>query len=438
MEQESSARQKQNARRFPTPGQVLCIVATVVVVGLLVVLGYGQEWTGFGRSVEQVGDNRDLRRAKTLWDWLQLLVVPVALAILGFWFNRVQREQELARQESQRRLELDRQEAQRQRELQSQEAQRERELEVEDRRRQRELEIEARRAQEAALQSYLDQAGDLLLNNTVDTSDSSGWARIFLRARTLATLGELDGPRKGRIVRFLYEAGLISGEQPLISLSDADLIGVVLSGIQELGEYTNVGFANLKGINLEDTLLLEGELAGADMDEAVLTLSDLRGADLMKAKLNGANLGLANLTNAILIGAELNETRLNDANLSEAKLDFAELKGATLPGATFWNTEFGKADLAGADLKLADLGGADLESVRGLTQDQVNEAQGTAQGSGESKGRPDTKLPPHLEVPALWRKLPSEQLIIRRQELDEQREQLRREVEVARRRQDES
>jgi hypothetical protein len=153
MEQESSARQKQNTRRFPTPGHVLCIVATVVVVGLLVVLGYGQEWTGFGRSVEQVGDNRDLRRAKTLWDWLQLLVVPVALAILGFWFNRVQREQELARQESQRRLELDRQEAQRQRELQSQEAQRERELEVEDRRRQRELEIEARRAQEAALQS---------------------------------------------------------------------------------------------------------------------------------------------------------------------------------------------------------------------------------------------------------------------------------------------
>jgi uncharacterized protein YjbI with pentapeptide repeats len=251
-------------------------------------------------------------------------------------------------------------------------------------------------------------------------------------------LGELDGPRKGNVVRFLYEAGLISGEQALISLSDADLIGVVLSGIQELGEYSNVRFASLKGVNLEDTLLLEAELAGADMDEAVVTLGDLRRADLMKAKLNGANLGLANLTNAILIGAELNETRLNDANLSEAKLDFAELKGATLPGATFWNTEFGKADLAGADLKSADLGGADLESVRGLTQDQVNEAQGTAQGSGESKGRPDTKLPPHLEVPALWSKSPSEQLIIWRQKLDEQREQLRREVEVAGGRQDES
>jgi hypothetical protein len=31
----------------------------------------------------------------TLWDWLNLLVVPVVIAGVGIWFNRQQREREL-------------------------------------------------------------------------------------------------------------------------------------------------------------------------------------------------------------------------------------------------------------------------------------------------------------------------------------------------------
>ncbi len=29
---------------------------------------------------------------KTLWDWLQLLIIPVVLAVAGFWFNHRERK----------------------------------------------------------------------------------------------------------------------------------------------------------------------------------------------------------------------------------------------------------------------------------------------------------------------------------------------------------
>src|SRR6266487_3259812 len=31
---------------------------------------------------------------KNLWDWLQLLIVPAALAIGGFWLNQIQKDRE--------------------------------------------------------------------------------------------------------------------------------------------------------------------------------------------------------------------------------------------------------------------------------------------------------------------------------------------------------
>ena len=52
-------------------------VAAVVV---LIRVGQYYEWTGFGKSVQP-------QPRKTLWDWLQLLIVPLALAVIGFAFT---------------------------------------------------------------------------------------------------------------------------------------------------------------------------------------------------------------------------------------------------------------------------------------------------------------------------------------------------------------
>lgn len=60
--------------------------------------GYQWAWTGFaghfGPTKNKAGD-RDYYPAKTLWDWLQLFLIPLTLAVAGFLFNRAQQRREL-------------------------------------------------------------------------------------------------------------------------------------------------------------------------------------------------------------------------------------------------------------------------------------------------------------------------------------------------------
>ena len=61
----------------------------LVVVIALIIFGYRLSWTGFN------GNNKS---GKTLWDWLQLLIVPVVLSVAAFFFNLAtsRREQKIA------------------------------------------------------------------------------------------------------------------------------------------------------------------------------------------------------------------------------------------------------------------------------------------------------------------------------------------------------
>ena len=79
---------------------------------------------------------------KTLWDWLQLLIVPLALAVIGFVFSIQQANRQ------------DAIEAKRAHQAQM----------LEDQRAQAEQEIQAKRTEQATLQAYLDQMGTLLLD----------------------------------------------------------------------------------------------------------------------------------------------------------------------------------------------------------------------------------------------------------------------------------
>ena len=78
--------QQQQSRWRPTRRQLLWAgsIVGVVAVLLLIRLGYTYPWTGFGKSKV----NEAVQPAKTLWDWLGLLIVPVVLAIGGYFFTR--------------------------------------------------------------------------------------------------------------------------------------------------------------------------------------------------------------------------------------------------------------------------------------------------------------------------------------------------------------
>jgi hypothetical protein len=200
---------EERARRVPMWLVVLAVLALVGVVVGVIVYGYlfKPGWIG-------VSD-------KKFWDYLELLIVPAALALGVYWLNRAQIARERKAEEARQR---------REREVQA--AQRERELEVED-----------QRAQDVALQAYLDQMSQLLIDYELLRAQPDDNLSVVARVRTLTVLPRLDGRRKRSILQFLYESGLIERDGTVVDLKGADLSKANLSEV-------NLSEVNLSEVNL--------------------------------------------------------------------------------------------------------------------------------------------------------------------------------------------
>jgi uncharacterized protein YjbI with pentapeptide repeats len=257
-------------------GKVWKALAVVVFFALLIwgaLQGYSFAWTGFG---DYTNSNDELIRGKTLWDWMELFIIPIFLGVGAFLLNRSERNNE--------------------------------------------REIATDRQSEAALQSYIDRMADLLLNEKLRTTKNRE-VRDVARTRTLSVLRGLDGNRKGLLLRFLQEAKLIEKKKPVVVLrmaylNDANLTNADLSG------------ANLSGAYLNDAFLVLADLSDADLSGAYLG-----GADLLRAQLSGANLSGAYLNDTDLEDADLTNADLSDTDLSGANLNGADLSDANLCGA---------------------------------------------------------------------------------------------------------
>ena len=262
--------------------------------------GRAWDWTGFGD--------------KTAWDWMQLLIVPVVLAVGALLFN----------------LSLNA-----------------RQLETEERCAAAQIEAEDQRAQEERLQTYLEQMGTLLIDEGLLDSEEDDEARYLARARTLAVLRRADDSQKRSVVEFLAESGLAgigpprNGDEPVVSLADANLAGADLALLDYLWG------ADLTEADLSDAFMMRIDLDSASLARAQLDRADLTDAHLPRADLTDADLPNANLQLADLRGANLEDTNLEGANLSEANLEgatgvsveeleeqAASLEAATMPDGT--------------------------------------------------------------------------------------------------------
>jgi hypothetical protein len=177
-------------------------------------------------------------RGKTVWDWMTLLIVPLALVVIGLVFTMLQdaRQQKIEDNRAQQAQKIENQRAKAERELAEQ------------------------RAQDEALQAYLDQMSGLLLERDLRTSEEDSEVRTLAQARTLTVLERLDPSRKTAVMQFLVEARLVQsvkGRGPILILFEADLSGA--------------------------------DLVRADLSDANLFLADLSNANLRYADLYGAS-----------------------------------------------------------------------------------------------------------------------------------------------------
>jgi uncharacterized protein YjbI with pentapeptide repeats len=281
---------------------------------------------------------------KTVWDWLQLLIVPIVLAVASFWFTL---QQDIRQQAT-----------------------------------------EEQRAQDAALQAYLDKIGEFMLRNDDPLGESKEGDEVntLARSRTLTVLSRLEGDQKARVVQFLYEARLIGTERPVLDLRGAALSDVLLKNADLSG--ADLSDVALRNANLRNADLGGATLSGADLTNATLSGANLLNADLLNADLSraslldDADLRGANLSGAVLrytwldganlSGANLSGANLSDAGLLNASLEGAELKDANLSRTVSYDTDLRGANLSGAVLRYASLDGANLSGANLNEADMIN------------------------------------------------------------------
>jgi len=245
---------------------VLFSLLVVIVIWISTkIVGYPYpDWTGF--------------RAKTLWDWMELLIIPAVLTFGVILINQGQKA-------------IDK-----------------RQIEEGER--------------ENALQTYLDKMTELLLENKLRLSNATSEEHQIARTRTITVLRRLDSERKGIIIRFLFEANLILGDDSEIAI---ELIGADLSRADFSNTY--LGEINLNGTNLNGAIF-----QNTDFSDSYLQGSSLHNANLSNAILAGVDLSYADLRNANLTGTDLTGANLTGASVTRKQLKSAKsVNGAIFP-----------------------------------------------------------------------------------------------------------
>lgn len=136
--------------------------------------------------------------------------------------------------------------------------------------------------------------------------------QAYMHELTREVLTRLDALRKGKLLTFLSQSGLLSGEKR-IRLQGADFCHTDLNN-QDL-PYADLREINLEQANLQRANLFEVNFSSANLQQADLSLANLQGANLQHADLTGAVLERTNLLDANLTGAQVTQAQLSKARL---------------------------------------------------------------------------------------------------------------------------
>lgn len=251
------------------------IIITIVLLALLGYIAYlaflpePPDWTGFGERVK----DPNIQPAKTLFDWLKLLIIPLSLVLLGWSYKEAEKSKAKNSEEE--------------------------------------------RSRNETLNSFFNVITDLLQNHNLANSPSIQ-TRAMAKARINMTLSQLDGARKGQVLQFLYESDLIDISPKLrllgANFNDSILDQIVLGDSEIRGAYfknASIKNANLNKIILNSSILEKANLSGSQVDNADFGYTNLKKCKLKNMDLTKVNFEGADLTNANLRGSTISQSQLD-------------------------------------------------------------------------------------------------------------------------------
>ncbi|WP_288124670.1 pentapeptide repeat-containing protein [Microcystis sp. LE19-131.1A] len=281
----------------------LLIIANVAIVSNWIA---NFKWSGFQK--------------KSFWDWLQLLIVPLMLALGAFYLNSAAefRDNQIAQEQKHQEI----------------------------------------------LTDYFSKMQGLIVETkkskqTPGSKESNSKERLLLEFRptaqalTLSVLEQLDGKRKGKVITYLAESQLITVDnnspstEPEINLYGANLKGMVLNDVDQvetvdkkpLGvviDKADITNSNIKNVKLfEGSQLRESDFSQANLTDVYFTGADMQGAKFIKSQMTNVDLSNTNLTSANFDNVETTEIIISpDTKLDNACATKGEIVLNTIPFKT--------------------------------------------------------------------------------------------------------
>ena len=240
---------------------------------------------------------------KSFWDWLQLLIVPLMLALGAFYLNSAAdfRDYQIAQEQKHQEI----------------------------------------------LTDYFSKMQDLIVETkkskqTPGSKESNSEERLLLEFRptaqalTLSVLEQLDGKRKGKVITYLAESQLITANNdnpsslPEIKLNGANLKEIVLK---------NVDLYSIIDMKNKDRIINGIKINNANMERANLSKvnlfkSDLMGSNLENATLQNVNFAGSTMKSSRFINGQITDVDFTGVNLSETIFDNIKLENITISDKT--------------------------------------------------------------------------------------------------------
>ena len=201
---------------------------------------------------------------KPIWDWLELLLIPLLLALLG-WFITWKNNKN-------------------------------------------EREITKNKSLQESFDSYLEFMSKLILENDMANSDDHK-VPIIARARTINFLDSADSEKRGLVLQFLAETNLICAPNPIINLNGINLNKTKLRNIR-------LEKISLKGVHLKNC-----DFKGANLKGSDFTSSNFENCNLSNSNLENSNLTYADMENVNLTNGNLVKATIDGTNFKQAKME---------------------------------------------------------------------------------------------------------------------
>lgn len=238
---------------------IIIIIAFSLYIGYNAIFPYDSpEWMGLA-PYDAVKNGPE---PKKLWDWLDLLIIPLSVAIIGW----IYKEYEKSKDEKK----------------------------------------DFENKQNETLDSYFRVISDLIIKSNLLDINLNKESKIIARTRTIVAIEILNDERKGQVLQFLYESKLINNN--IIELLGANFKSSEVSGIV------------LKDTTIKGVYFCDSKFIRSYLDRSVFTACDFTNSDFSDSSMQNTNLSYTKLINCKLINIDLTTVDFEGADLTNADL----------------------------------------------------------------------------------------------------------------------